>query len=63
MQECPGNTGNLSRREREDYEICPRQMVGILMTHQDGPLDFDPTATNRRVPLKVVGMYWKDWKY
>ena len=24
------------------------------MTHQHGPLDFDPTATNRRVPLKVI---------
>ena len=23
----------------------PKQMVGILMTHQHGPLDFDPTAT------------------
>ena len=23
----------------------PKQMVGIIMTHQHGPLDFDPTAT------------------
>ena len=40
------------------FGFPPKQMVGILMTHQHGPLDFDPTATNRRVPLNNNCSRW-----